>query len=287
MTSLERLTRLRGTPAGFVANREFWILHEFRRRAHILIPSQPRDECRLEWMALIQHYGGPTRLLDFTHSFYIAAFFALESASVDACVWGVDLNELDRLAGVQPGSQTKDIRNRANIAEVEAILKQVKGKRRRGVLHVEPERLNERMAVQQGVFLFPKDITCSFMENLAEGVGKSGTGSVELNVSTFFGQIDNLRSSPALIKIILPRAWHNSILEDLHRMNVDAASLFPGLEGFAIAAEACALGVGAPDSALHGLGAACSVLSAVPFRVRLQAGELGCVSFSLEPGLPF
>src|SRR4051794_8101362 len=92
VTSLERLSLLGGTPPGFLGNTEFWILHEFRRRAHILLPSAPAPECHLEWLALIQHYGGPTRLLDFTHSFYVAAFFAVENAVADAAIWGVDLN---------------------------------------------------------------------------------------------------------------------------------------------------------------------------------------------------
>jgi hypothetical protein len=44
---------------------------------------------------LIQHHGGPTRLLDFTHSFYVAAFFALERATEDVAVWAVNLDRLE------------------------------------------------------------------------------------------------------------------------------------------------------------------------------------------------
>src|SRR5438093_2893211 len=44
----------------------------------------------LEWLALMQHYGAPTRLLDFTYSFWIALFFAFEEAENDCSVVALD-----------------------------------------------------------------------------------------------------------------------------------------------------------------------------------------------------
>jgi FRG domain len=67
-------------PPEILADREAWILRQFQRRAHHYLTDPPSSEQRLEWLALIQHFGGPTRLLDFSHSFYVAAFFAIEGA---------------------------------------------------------------------------------------------------------------------------------------------------------------------------------------------------------------
>jgi FRG domain len=70
------------------------LLPEFRRayppRAEIPAPDYKDD---IAWMALMQHYGAPTRLLDWTFSPCVAAFFALDqllsSLAPMAAVWAL------------------------------------------------------------------------------------------------------------------------------------------------------------------------------------------------------
>lgn len=231
-TAFERAATDAHLPPSFMANREFWMLRQFQRRGHIVVPSPPAPACLLEWLALIQHYGGPTRLLDFSHSVYVAAYFALEFAVSDAAIWAVYLPSLDKANGFELKSgQTVDHINRECVAAVERIL-DAPDQSERGVIQVEPDRLNERMAIQKGIFLFAKDIASTFMDNLAASISSPvqqvpSHGTVEDLLNTI------VVNPPAVLKIILPRSIHKDAIDDLVNMNVDASTLFTGLEGFA------------------------------------------------------
>lgn len=58
--------------------KERMYLYEFRRRARSIVPNIDVDDI-WSWYFLIQHYGGPTRLLDWTNDATVALFFALDT----------------------------------------------------------------------------------------------------------------------------------------------------------------------------------------------------------------
>lgn len=76
---------------------------------------------------------------------------------------------------------------------------------------VSPFRLNQRLSVQKGIFLFPGDVRHSFVENLRS-----------LN-----GHKENV------ITIPIQAAERAKLLKSLDQAGVSRASLFPDLDGFA------------------------------------------------------
>jgi hypothetical protein len=196
------------------------------------VDSQAAGRTDIELLALIQHHGGPTRLLDFTYSFYVACFFALDKAEGDAAVWVMNLMHVRRAFSRRKGRE--DLRKPVEYGE-EALMECNDaisyGSTHRGVMLVEPYQMSERLAAQQGTFLFPLNTAVSFEENLES--------DLELP-SGCLAQVKNPENGLSfeglfhkVLKIVLPRQIHKAAMKDLRQMNITSASLFPGLDGFA------------------------------------------------------
>lgn len=194
------------------------ILREFSRRAHHYASDLPSAKHVLEWFALMRHYGAPRRLVDFTYSFYVAAYFALQDAGADtgtAAIWAINTTWLRELyAAAFPADARRRGRNfrfkdpsdfkRTFLSTTAPTA---------FVAPANPFRMNERLSAQQGVFLCPGNIRRSFMKNLLP---------------------DRTRKSPEhVLRIVLDPAMKTDAIRDLRRMNVTAATLFPDLGGFA------------------------------------------------------
>jgi len=210
--------------------RENRIITHFQRRAHLYISNLPHEEDIIEWLAIIQHYGGPTRLVDFTYSFYIATFFAVEEADDETAIWALRKDCIPQSAF--------DANLDKSITINDLLDPQKTTTPKKGIIFAEPKRLNERMSIQKGTFICQTDISSTFKENICQTLNYNpiefdDKNAVNLTVPDLEA-FKSIEEFPSLIKftipydIILPE-----IIRDLDKMNINSNTLFPGLEGFA------------------------------------------------------
>src|SRR5208337_1142998 len=95
-TSLDRTCKNFGVSGGpSIIRLERQTITDFKRQYSKHVPGVgPPDDDTQQWLSLMRHYGAPTRLLDFTFSFFMAAYFALEDAQGNSVVWAINKNWL-------------------------------------------------------------------------------------------------------------------------------------------------------------------------------------------------
>lgn len=184
----------------------------FKANAPTAIPPE-----RWALWAVMQHYRTPTRLLDWTLSPYVAAYFAVredfhvreKSAQKPGVVWACNGTVLkqrmpDRMSNGYDYIEALEYCDSVYVGP---------GNLSRPVLWVvAPILYDQRMSAQQGVFTLVDYLLASHHEVIAGVCGKD-EGFVK------------------------PQRWviaHNlkkEFLRQLHVMNIHAQSLFPGLDG--------------------------------------------------------
>ena len=237
------------------ADLEMGVYRRFQRHAHLYVPEMPPQEEVIEWLALIRHFGAPTRLVDWTYSFHIALFFAMRNADPGddqedapegercAAVWAIDSSWLEERA--------LDHLERAGAHDIAKAYRSDLYCREWGtfgavynrkpavpfVLRQNCWRLNERLVAQQGLFLCPGDVERDFEENLGAMIRPEDAG---VHVK----------------KLVIPKRLSLALMRRAYRSGISLATLQPGLEGFvrSLGDLACAPDVLAPTELAAPLG---------------------------------
>ena len=205
-------------------------LSHFLRLAprHLAPHLVPHDLDTAAWLGLMQHYGGPTRLLDVSRSPYVALFFAFEpSGEQERAVWAVD--------GAWCARQAAAVMARCEGIELDAALGRVFEDQAglvRAVVHNQafpgscatfrpftgafpllPWKPDIRQSAQQAGFLCAANLRRTFIDNLIS--------------------MDDPTTDAGAYKFTIPGRLRREAIQRLESMNVTAATLFPDLGGLA------------------------------------------------------
>ena len=216
-TTLERIREDYGIPRRDLVDIEPGLIRKFKRQYYHYSADAPAPTDYPEWLAIMRHYGAPTRLLDWTYSFFAGVFFAIENSTTQAALWALNTTVLERELKTRFADIYDKLECSRNVQVIEQFTDTLA--RRPPVAFVSTlrsYRLNQRLAVQQGLFLCPGDLTKSFEDNLAAVIGNTPPASVLVK-----------------LRISADRTFRKDLLRRLHRMNMNNATLFPGLDGFA------------------------------------------------------
>jgi hypothetical protein len=219
-TSLERAVKNFGidTTKHKLADLEDGLIRRFKRQCHHYLRHLPDDENTIEWLAMMQHYGAPTRLSDWTHSLFVGLFFAVENSSQECAVWALNDNwTTENAKAVLPAAARDALENDGNREKASTFDLVFRGMPPIPfVLPIEPFKFNDRLVMQQGAFVCPGNVAASFEENLEATLLRPG-------------------HEGKLIKLVIENdaKLRKEIIKNLNRMNMNAATLYPGLAGFA------------------------------------------------------
>src|SRR6476469_2676512 len=209
-------------------------VQEFMRGARNYLTKDETPEHLIEWLALMQHHGAPTRLLDFSKSPFVAAFFAFEacedSLEKNTAIWAININFLKLKAIEELSKDFADELEKSGNRINEVLFEKIFFANEHAlVFPVEPFRMNRRYSLQQSIFV------------------STGTGH-----QPFMEQLKFLDDAIAqsVIKIELPATLQKEVLRDLQRMNLNRASLFPDLDGYAAALRLRYNSMRSPEEAL-------------------------------------
>lgn len=186
------------------------LLRNFKKYA---FRSDKPNNTDWDWLAVAQHHGLPTRLLDWTYSPFAALHFAtanIETFHLDGVIWALRYESLNQylperlrlqLESVGSNSFTTDM-----LSSVYDNLAQLSEEQDDFVVPFEPPSLDSRIVNQYAIF--------TFMSNARSMLNEW------------------LQDKPDLyFRICIPAAMKWEVRDKLDQLNINERVLFPGYEG--------------------------------------------------------
>jgi hypothetical protein len=198
---------------GINSSYEREIVRDFRLHSHLLIQHTPQNY--FEWLFLMQHYGMPTRLIDWSESYLAALYFAIANrgSTTNGAVWVLDPWSLN---GHAISLQSVPTADNPVLAPYALALGEEGLGREIGAglpVAVRPPRANPRINAQRGSFTLHGSLKTS-LDAAAKSLSRS-----------------NPQEPVHLRKIIIDGKSKARLRRELYTAGVTESVLFPDLEG--------------------------------------------------------
>ena len=207
-------------------NDERNIIHEFITEA-ASFSNSINIEDSFRWVQYAQHFGVPTRLLDWTINPLVALYFAcISNQDVDGKVYVLQSESYKQRISDQ-------LSNELNGRSVEQVANNMIWHEEKGFEFptiIRPFYFDKRMSAQSSCFMMwgdkkePFDIMLKEME-------KEKPSLVFRTIVKGDERIIVQEIKSALSEFIVPANMKNRLLHELDAINVNQATLFPGLDG--------------------------------------------------------
>lgn len=218
-TSLGRILKPYWLPSETLPETETNLLLKFKEGSGPFITNPPSDKDVSSWLALMQHYGIPTNLLDCTWSPDVALYFAMEEKPTEkeyrdtddsrySAVWAINMDWMDEKnpTGIE----------RVSVNEyVERCNDVVSQNNKPSIVSLNPPKPNMRMVRQKGFFLRKQYDRTPYLDQIF------------ISMMT-----DPIQDQPVIRKLKIDKALRIECLNHLRKKDIHSASLFPDREGF-------------------------------------------------------
>lgn len=169
------------------------IINLFKQRSYGEVNSHAFSI--IDWMALAQHHGLPTRLLDWTTNPLVASFFATSP----------DINKADFT-----------LKDREKDAAIYVMHKEK---------YTNIDTITNPFEIKEHTIMFPKHISNRIS-------GQFGLFSIHPNPCEPFNESIVLENCDFIEKIIIPKAIVSDVRNKLYILGVRNESIFPNLDGY-------------------------------------------------------
>ncbi|HOC94250.1 MAG TPA: FRG domain-containing protein [bacterium] len=197
------------------------LLEDFQTKRHLHenVCNKLNEKDLLAWWEIMQHYGAPTRLLDWTKSPYVALYFAVNDLSEnDGVVYVLEVGHLNWIQSVRGQKDGADIRH-----VFEEIRKSIEGKDyKKSMVVIGSPTPTNRMQAQQSSLTLNTELLMPHDET-ADGIVFDGVHGGE--------------GHTLLQKTIIPSQLKSVFMSELRNKGISADTMFPSIDGLGKASD--------------------------------------------------